>query len=61
MDTRRKRNAPARVVKCFYLQDKHVKGFEKLVFEQKDKKGKTAPELMEEAIEKLLKRYKLEF
>ena len=50
--------APKRMQKAFYIQDKHAQAFERLVFEQKTVKGKKAPELAEEAIEMLLKKYK---
>ena len=50
--------APKRMQKAFYIQDKHAQAFDRLVFEQKTIKGKKAPELAEEAIEMLLKKYK---
>ena len=49
--------APKRMQKAFYIQDKHAAAFEKLVFSQKTIKGKKAPELAEQAIELLLKKY----
>jgi hypothetical protein len=48
---------PARKIRSIYIQDSHGKAFDKLTFEQKMIKGKKAPELMEEAIELLLKKY----
>lgn len=52
-----KKPAPARHIKSIYIQDSYSLAFDKLVFQQKIAKGKKAPELMEEAIELLLKRY----
>lgn len=52
-----KKPAPARHIKSVYIQDSYSLAFDKLVFEQKIAKGKKAPELMEEAIELLLKKY----
>ncbi len=49
--------APTRKQKAFYIQDGHASAFERLVFEQKQQKGKKAPELAEEAIEMLLAKY----
>ncbi len=49
--------APTRKQKAFYIQDGHASAFERLVFEQKQQKGKKAPELAEEAIELLLAKY----
>ena len=49
--------APKRTQKAFYIQDQHARAFERLVFDQKTLKGKKAPELAEEAIELLLKKY----
>lgn len=51
--------APTRKQKAFYIQDQHSDAFEELVFAQKKLKGKKAPELAEEAIELLLKKYKV--
>lgn len=48
---------PKRSQKAFYLQKSYSLAFEKLVFEQKQIKGKKAPALIEEAIELLLKKY----
>jgi len=53
-----KKPAPVRSIKSIYIQDSYSLAFDKLVFEQKIAKGKKAPELMEEAIELLLKQYK---
>jgi len=52
-----KKPAPARHIKSIYIQDSYSLAFDKLVFEQKIAKGKKAPQLMEEAIELLLKKY----
>lgn len=52
-----KKPAPVRSIKSIYIQDSYSLAFDKLVFEQKIAKGKKAPELMEEAIELLLKKY----
>lgn len=57
----KKKVRPARVVKNLYIQESHIRAFDKLVFEQKMTKGKNAPELAEEAIELLLKQYNAEF
>lgn len=48
--------APTRKQKAFYIQEKHADAFELLVFEMK-KEGVKAPELAEQAIELLLKKY----
>ncbi len=56
---RREAKAPPRATKGFYIQEKHSMAFDRLVFSQKQAKGKKAPELAEEAIELLLKKYKL--
>ena len=52
-----KKPAPSRHIKSVYIQDSYSLAFDKLVFEQKIAKGKKAPQLMEEAIELLLKKY----
>jgi hypothetical protein len=52
-----KKPVPVRHIKSIYIQDLYSLAFDKLVFEQKIAKGKKAPELMEEAIELLLKKY----
>lgn len=57
----KKKVTPARVVKNLYIQESHIRAFDKLVFSQKMLKGKNAPELAEEAIELLLKQYNAEF
>lgn len=54
----KKPNAPPRATKGFFIQEKYSLAFDKLVFDQKLSKGKKAPELAEEAIELLLKKYK---
>ncbi|WP_221898304.1 hypothetical protein [Bathymodiolus japonicus methanotrophic gill symbiont] len=54
---RKEAKAPARATKGFYIQEKHAMAFDKLVFNQKQAKGKKAPELAEEAIKILLKKY----
>ena len=48
---------PARSVRTIYLQEQHSRALDKLAFEQKMCKGKKTPELIEEAIELLLKKY----
>jgi len=53
----KKRVIPARSVRSIYLQESHSKAFDRLVFEQKMVKGKKSPDLIEEAIELLLKKY----
>jgi hypothetical protein len=57
----KKKVMPTRVVKNLYIQESHIRAFDKLVFSQKMQKGKNAPELAEEAIELLLKKYNAEF
>ncbi|MCE2731523.1 MAG: hypothetical protein LW599_05520 [Rickettsiaceae bacterium] len=52
-----KKPVPARHIKSIYIQDSYSLAFDKLVFQQKITKGKKAPQLMEEAIELLLKKY----
>lgn len=52
-----KKPAPARHIKSIYIQDSYSVAFDKLVFQQKIAKGKKAPELIEEAIELLIKKY----
>jgi len=47
----------ARATKGFYIQEKYAMAFDRLVFNQKQAKGKKAPELAEEAIKILLKKY----
>lgn len=49
--------APARSTKGFYIQEKYAMAFDKLVFNQKQAKGKKAPDLAEEAIKMLLSKY----
>ncbi|ORU94829.1 MAG: hypothetical protein A6F70_10035 [Cycloclasticus sp. symbiont of Bathymodiolus heckerae] len=56
---RKEAKAPPRATKGFYIQELHSMAFDRLVFEQKQAKGKKAPELAEEAIELLLKKYGL--
>jgi len=53
----RRKSAPKRMQKPLFMQQKHVRGFEKLVFKEKQDGGKKAPELAEEAIELLLEKY----
>ncbi len=53
----RQHKAPPRMQKAFYIQEKHATAFDDLVYAQKKAKGKKAPELAEEAIELLLKKY----
>jgi len=52
-----KKTALVRHIKSIYIQDSYSLAFDKLVFEQKIAKGKKAPQLMEEAIELLLRKY----
>lgn len=52
-----KKLTPVRQIRSIYIQNSYGKAFDKLAFEQKMVKGKKAPELMEEAIELLLKKY----
>lgn len=56
---RKEIKVPPRIRKGLYIQDIHSMAFDRVVFAQKQVKGKTAPELAEEAIELLLKKYKL--
>lgn len=51
---------PSRKQKNFYIQDNHAVTFEKLVFDQRQKTGITAPELAEMALEMLFKKYKMD-
>jgi len=52
-----KKPSPVRYIRSIYIQDSYGKAFDKLVFEQKMVKGKKAPDLIEEAIELLVKKY----
>ena len=61
MTKKPKRITPARGVRTIYLQEQHSKALDRLAFEQKMCKGKKTPELIEEAIELLLKQYNAEF
>jgi len=54
---RKEARAPTRATKGFYIQEKYAMAFDRLVFNQKQAKGKKAPELAEEAIKILLKKY----
>ncbi len=56
---RKEIKTPSRATKGLYIQEKHAQAFDRLVFSQKMEKGKKAPELAEEAIEMLLKKYKI--
>lgn len=49
--------APPRATKGFYVQDIYAETFDDIVYQQKKAKGKTAPELAEEAIKLLAKKY----
>ncbi|NOR69626.1 MAG: hypothetical protein GQ532_08030 [Methylomarinum sp.] len=51
------RKAPPRMQKAFYIQEKYAEAFDDFVYKQRKKKGKKAPELAEEAIKMLLKKY----
>lgn len=53
----RVKKAPPRMQKAFYIQQKYVEAFDDFVYKQKKIKGKKAPELAEEAIKMLLKKY----
>lgn len=53
------KRAPPRKQKPFYIQDKYARAFELLVFNQRQIKGKRAPELAEEALDFLFKKYKV--
>lgn len=53
----RVKKAPSRMQKAFYIQEKFAIAFEDFVYKQKKLKGKKAPELAEEAIKLLLKKY----
>lgn len=57
---RKETKAPPRATKGFYIQELHSRAFDRLVFEQKQVKGKKAPELAEEAIELVLEKYGLD-
>lgn len=57
----KKKVTPTRIVKNLYIQESHIRAFDKLAFSQKMLKGKNAPELAEEAIELLIKHYNAEF
>lgn len=57
----KKKVTPLRMVKSIYIQPFYSQAFDKLAFDQKLQKGKNAPELMEEAIELLLKKYETKF
>lgn len=46
-----------RSARSIYIQDTHQKLLDKLIFEQKISRGKKAPELIEEAIELVAKKY----
>ena len=59
--TSKKKPTPTRIIRSVYVQEQHSLAFDKLVFAQKIAKGKKAPELIEEAIELLVKKYKAEF
>lgn len=53
----KKAASPKRYAKSIFIQDSHSRAFDHLAFNQKMMKKKNAPELAEEAIELLLKRY----
>lgn len=53
----KKITAPERIRKGFFIQEKYVMAFDKLIFEQKMVKGKKGPELLEEALMLLFKKY----
>ncbi len=49
---------PQRVRKTIFLQDHYLQKFDRLTLAQKEKKGLSAPELIEKAFELLLEHYK---
>lgn len=53
-----KKTVPIRNIRSIYIQESYSIAFDKLVFEQKLAKGKKAPELIEEAIDLLIEKYK---
>lgn len=53
----KKVSAPVRTKKGFFIQEKYAIAFDRLVFEQKTVKGKKGPELLEEALEMLMRKY----
>ncbi len=57
---REKAKSPRRATKGIYIQEKHSIALDRLAFSQKMKKGKSAPQLAEEAIELLMKKYNME-
>jgi hypothetical protein len=48
---------PTRSIRSIYIQKSHHRILDKLIFEQKMDGGKKTPELMEEAIELIAKKY----
>ena len=50
---------PKRMQKALYIQEKHSQTFEKLVFDQRRKRGKKSTQLAEEALELLFEKYKV--
>ncbi len=56
---RKEIKSPSRATKGIYIQNKYAQAYDRLVFSQKMAKGMKAPELAEEAIGMLLKKYKI--
>ena len=56
-----KKLAPVRHIRSIYIQASHGRAFDQLVFNQKMLKGKKSPDLMEEAIELLMRKYDIKF
>ena len=54
---RKRQAAPPRMQKALFIQEKYAQAFDDLVHKRKKIKGKKAPELAEEAILLLLKKY----
>lgn len=51
---------PSRKQKAFYIQESFAEMFENLAFKQKREKGLKAPQLAEEALLMLFKKYKMD-
>lgn len=51
---------PARKQKAFYIQESFAEMFEDLAYLEKKEKGKKAPQLAEEALLMLFKKYKMD-
>lgn len=57
--TRKKTREPARKTRGLYIQQRHFSAYATLVSSEKINGGKTSPELIEQAIELLLKEHKM--